>query len=186
MDDNGILDLYFNRAESAIEETAAKYGNYCYTIAFSILASVLDSEECVNDTWLRAWNAIPPQRPGILSAFLGRITRNLSLDRLRSAGAKKRGAGQVEVVLEELAECIPAPDSVEQAAEDHRIAAILNGFLASLPETARIIFLRRYWYLLSVRDIAAGLGCSESKVKMTLSRTRTRLKNLLEKEGVTL
>lgn len=186
MEDNGILDLYFKRSESAIEETAAKYGGYCYTIAFSILASVLDSEECVNDTWLRAWNAIPPKRPAVLSAFLGRITRNLSLDRLRSAGAKKRGAGQMDVVLEELAECIPALDSVEQTAEDHRIAAILNQFLASLPETARIIFLRRYWYLLSVRDIAAGLGCSESKVKMTLSRTRIRLKHLLEKEGVTL
>lgn len=186
MEDSGILDLYFSRAESAIEETAAKYGTYCHAIAYNILANDEDSEECVNDTWLRAWNAIPPKRPTVLSAFLGRITRNLSLDRLRSAQSKKRSAGRVDAVLEELAECIPSPDTVEQVVEDLRIAAILNGFLASLPKTARIVFLRRYWYLLSVRDIAADLGYTESKVKMTLSRTRQRLKSLLEKEGVTL
>ena len=186
MDDLQIIELYWARSESAIAETAHKYGPYCRFIAYHILHSEEDSEECVNDTYWKAWSAMPPQRPHQLRTFLGKITRNLSLNRYEKNAAEKRGAGQVPLALEELAECVPAPDSVERAVDDLALTQLLNEFLGGLPSETRRIFLRRYWYFCSVKEIAADFGISESKVKTTLFRTRNRLKQLLEKEGVVL
>ena len=186
MDDKQIVELYWARSENAITKTAEKYGKYCHYIAFHILHNEEDSEECVNDTYLKAWDAIPPQRPSKLSTFLGKITRNLSLDRYRQFTAEKRGCGQATLVLEELEECVPAADNVEQVVDDMVLTDILNNFLGSQPAETRKIFMRRYWYLCSIKEIAADFRMSESKVKMTLLRSRNELKTLLEKEGVVL
>ena len=186
MEDKQIVDLYWARSEKAISETADKYGRYCYTIAYNILHSNEDSEECVNDTYLHAWNAMPDQRPNKLSAFLGRITRNLSLKRWEKYTAKKRGAGQVPLALDELQECIPATNQTDSVADDIVLTDVLNRFLASLTAEKRNIFMRRYWYLSSVAEIASDLAISESKVKLSRLRSRNELKQLLEKEGITL
>lgn len=186
MDDCKIIELYNARSEDAITETAKKYGRYCYSIAYNILHSDEDSEECVSDTYMRAWNVIPPQKPGVLSAFLGKITRNLSLDRWRKHTSAKRGAGEVPLAIDELEECVPSGESVEQAVEDRALTETLNRFLASLTAEKRKIFVKRYWYLSPVKDIAAELGFTESKVKMILLRTREELREFLEREGITL
>ena len=186
MDEKQIIELYWNRSESAIAETEKKYGRFCYGIAFNILESHPDSEECVNDTYLQAWNAIPPHRPGRLSAFLGRITRNLALKRYERSTAAKRGGGQVPLALEELAECIPDPRTVERQVDDKMLALAFNDFLAGLPEESRKIFLMRYWKLEPVKEIARACGIGESKVKMSLMRTRGKLKRFLEQEGIEL
>ena len=143
MEEKEIIDLYWARSEQAIRETDKKYGKFCFRIAYNILSDQGDSEECVNDTYLQTWNAIPPRRPNKLSAFLGRITRNLALNRYAMASAQKRGGGQMELAVEELAECIPDPNTVERQIEDRELADALNRFLAGLPEEARRIFLRR-------------------------------------------
>ena len=186
MKDQQIIDLYWARSESAISETATKYGKYCYTIAYNILCNEEDSEECVNDTWLKAWGIIPPQRPNKLSVFLGKITRNLSLDRYRHDSAKKRGSGQLSFALDELTDCIPATNTVEDVIDEIALVELMNRFLASLDCENRILFMRRYWYLSSIKEIADDYGLSESKVKMSLFRSRNQLKGLLEKEGVCL
>ena len=186
MEDREIIALYWARKEQALEETDAKYGSYCRTVAWNILRSREDSEECVNDTWLRAWNAIPPQKPGILSSFLARITRNLSLDRYKAARTDKRGGGRVTVALEELEHCLPGQFSVEQAMEDAELAQLLDRFLRSLPERDRCIFLRRYWYLDPLADIACRYRMAEGTVKSALHRTRKKLRAQLEREGVYL
>ncbi len=186
MEDKQIIDLYWVRSESAISETANKYGRYCHSIAFNILHSHEDSEECVNDTFFNAWKTIPPQRPNKLSAFLGTITRNLSLNRWEQYSAEKRGFGQVPLALEELHDCIPAVENVEQVVDDLTLTEILNRFLSMLPKDRRIIFMRRYWYLCSIKEIAKEYSISESKVKMSLMRSRNELKRLLEKEGFDL
>ncbi len=186
MDDTKIVDLYWTRSERAIEETAKKYGSYCRSIAFRILHNDQDSEECVNDTWLGAWNAIPPQRPAVLSTFLGRITRNLSLDRWKRCNAEKRGAGETAVALEELQECIPAPDGAASAIDDMALADALSRFLGSLPQEAQKFFVQRYWYLCSIREIANSCGVGASKVKMSLLRSRKSLQKFLQKEGIEL
>lgn len=186
MEDNQIVELYWARSENAISETADKYGRYCFSIARNILHSSEDSEECVNDTYLNAWNAMPDQRPDKLAAFLGRITRNLSLNRWEKYTAQKRGAGQVPLVLDELQECIPAKERTDRIVDDLVLADILNRFLASLTAEKRKIFMRRYWYLSPVTEIASDFAISESKVKMSLLRSRNELKRFLEKEGVDL
>lgn len=186
MDDRQIIALFNERSEAALSETAKKYGRYCCTIAYNILYNEEDSEECVNDTWLRAWEAIPPQCPERLSAFLGKITRNLALNRYKHNTREKRGGGQIILVLEELTECIPGTGSTEEAVEEALLVEVLNGFLAELPTDKRKIFLRRYWYLSSVKEIAEDFGLSESNVKMTLHRLRSKLKSVLEKEGILL
>ncbi|MGL5255368.1 MAG: RNA polymerase sigma factor [Brevinema sp.] len=186
MDDEQIIDLYWVRSEAAISETASKYGKYCQTIAFNILHNTEDSEECVSDTYLRAWGAMPPKRPNRLSTFLGKITRNLSLNKYEKYAAEKRGFGQVTMALDELQDCIPDAGSVEQTIEDAALVEIFNRFLATLPMNTRKIFVRRYWYLSPVKEIAADYSFSESKVKMTLLRARNELKQILEKEGITL
>jgi RNA polymerase sigma-70 factor (ECF subfamily) len=186
MDDTKIIDLYWARSENAISETATKYGKYCRTIAYNILRNNEDSEECVSDTYLRAWEAMPPQRPRRLQAFLGKITRNLSLDRYKRLSAEKRGGGEVPVALDELLECIPAENSTEKAIEDIALTESLNRFLGTLSTESRRIFLRRYWYLTPVKEIAKEYSIGESKVKMSLLRSRKELKQFLEKEGITL
>ena len=186
MDDKQILELYQKRSETAISETADKYGKYCYYIAYRILYDELDSEECVNDTYLRAWEAIPPQCPEKLSAFLGKITRNLALNRYKYYLREKRGTGQTALVIDELNECLPTSNSTEEAVEEKLLVELLNQFLYSLPTEKRNIFLRRYWYLSSIQEIAKDYGFSESKVKMILFRTRNKLSQVLEKEGVVL
>ena len=186
MEEKEIIDLYWARSERAIGETDKKYGKFCHSIAFNILADHADSEECVNDTYLRTWKAIPPRRPSKLSAFLGKITRNLALNRFARDSAQKRGGGQLTIALEELEACIPDPETVEKQLEDRELAAVLNRFLEGLSPETRKIFLRRYWQLCPVKEIAAFYGISESKVKMTLMRTREKLRHFLEKEGIAL
>ena len=186
VEDKQIIDLYWARAETAISETAKKYGRYCHSIAFNILRSHEDSEECVNDTFFNAWKAMPPQRPNKLSAFLGTITRNLSLDKWEQYNAEKRGLGQVPFALEELHDCIPALENADQIADDLTLTEILNQFLNTLPKDRRKIFIRRYWYMNTIKEIAEGYSTSESKVKMSLLRSRNELKQLLEKEGFDL
>lgn len=186
MEDKHIVDLFWARSENAISETANKYGKYCYRIAYNIMHSHEDSEECVNDTYLNAWDAMPPHRPNRLSVFLGKITRNLSLNKWNHYTAQKRGSGQVALALDELNECIPALDSTAQIIDDLALVEIFNRFLASMPKEKRKIFMRRYWYLSSITEIATDYSISESKVKMSLHRTRNALRDFLEKEGVNL
>ncbi len=186
MDDRQIVELFLQRSETAIAKTAEKYGAYCRCIANRILENDQDSEECVNDAFLRAWNAIPPQEPENLAAFLGKITRNLALDRYKYNRREKRGSGQVVLALEELDACIPAGTDPEQVMTERQLAAAFNGFLASQPERKRKIFVRRYWYFSTVREIAEDFGISESNVKVILLRTRRELKRYLEKEGIAL
>lgn len=184
MDDKQIIDLYWARSENAISETADKYGKYCHYIAYNILFNDEDSEECVNDTYLKAWGVIPPQRPNRLATFLGKITRNLALDRYKYNNREKRGNGQMPLVLNELAECVSVTDSTEHIINDMVLVDCFNRFLATLPTETRNIFMRRYWFLSSIKEIAADFAISESKVKMTLLRARNDLKQLLMKEGI--
>lgn len=184
MEDKQIVDLFWQRSEAAIVAAASKYGKYCSKIAYNILQNYEDSEECVNDTYLKAWGAIPTHRPTRLSTFLGKITRNLALNKWEYLNAEKRGSGQISFVLEELQECVPDVDNTEKIADDLALIEVLNHFLAGLPKEQRIIFLRRYCYLCSVKEIAANHSISESKVKMSLMRSRNALRNILEKEGI--
>lgn len=186
MEDSRIIALYWERDESALTLTRRQYGAYCHAIAWQILHSREDAEECENDTYLRAWNAMPPDRPQGLRAYLGAITRRLSLDRWRERTSQKRGGGEVALSLEELGACVGSADNVPEAVETGEIAAILSDFLRALPPAECDVFLRRYWYFDSVAQIAKRFGYSESKVKMTLKRTRDKLCVRLEKEGICL
>ena len=186
MEDHAIIELYWQRQETAISETAAKYGPFLLDLARNILRSHPDAEECVNDTYLRAWNAIPPQRPSAFKLWLGRITRNLSLDRWRRARADKRRGDETEILLGELDTCLPAPRDVESHLDDRETAAVISAFLRALSHQNRVIFLRRYWYGESIAQIAGALGCAEGKVKSSLFRTRGALRETLEKEGIAL
>ncbi len=186
MEDKAIIGLYWARSQEAIRETERKYGPYCRKIAKNILYNDEDTKECVSDTWLKAWNTIPPQRPNRLAVYLGTITRNLALDRWRTGTADKRGGGQVPLALEELGDCLAGKDSEEAWIEDFVLSDLLNRFLGRLNRENRVIFLKRYWYLCPVKDIAQSLGLTESKVKMSLHRSRQRLRAELEKEGISL
>ena len=186
MNDQEIIALYWAKKECAISATAEKYGNYCYTIAHNILYDHFEAEECVNDTYLGAWNSIPPQRPNRLSAFLGKITRNLALNRYKRKSAAKRGGGQVEIALSELENCIPDIVGVEQMADEAFLVSVINRFLYAQTKTKRNIFILRYWYLNTIRDIADMYGEGESKVKALLFRMRNELKKILEKEEIYL
>lgn len=186
MDDQKIIELYWQRSENAITETAKKYGNFCYSVAFNILANKEDSEECVNDTYFRAWEAIPPTRPSRFSAFIGKIVRHLAINRYEYLTAVKRGGSQVPLALEELCDCIPDHNTPAKVVEDKELALTINRFLTSLSSESRKIFLQRYWALSSIRDISLQYGITESKVKMSLMRTRSKFKHYLEKEGITI
>jgi RNA polymerase sigma factor (sigma-70 family) len=183
--DDDIIQLLWERSEAAVSELSDKFGHFCYTIAFNILSNYQDAEECVNDTYMRAWNAIPPTRPRWLPAFLGRIARNIALDRYDYNTAKKRN-GQFDLILSELEECISSPADVEQQYAEGEIAAHINTFLHRMNGQDRNIFLRRYWYSDSIADIAGRFGISESKVKSMLFRTRNKLRFFLQKEGIEL
>ncbi len=184
MDDSEIIELYFQRSEEAVTQTASKYGKYCYQIAYHILSSREDSEESVNDTYLAAWNTMPPRRPTILSAFLGKLTRYISLDRWKKRSAQKRGGGQVALSLEELEECISGSNNPEKEVDRKELLRYLNRFLDALPETQRKVFVCRYWYLESIPEIAARFGFSESKVTAMLHRLREKLRARLQLEGL--
>lgn len=186
MEDSEIIQLYWDRSEQAIAETSGKYGSFLCRIAWNILRSHDDAEECVNDTYLRTWNAILPARPGAFRTWLGRITRNLSLDRWNRERAQKRGGDETALLLGELESCVPSPHRTEQHLEDQALADLISSFLRTLPKESRVIFLRRYWYGESLESIAAFLGCSSGKVKSSLFRTRGKLRIYLEQEGVSL
>ena len=185
MEDVQIIDLYWQRDQRAIDETSRKYGGFLSRIAWNILRSRGDAEECVNDTYLRAWNAIPPARPAAFRAWLGQVARNLSLDRWKRDRAEKRGEG-LEVLLGELEGCAPSARAGRPTQEDQEIADLISVFLRQLPKEARIIFLRRYWYGQTVAEISSDLGCGAGKVKSSLFRTRNALRAYLEKEEVSL
>jgi RNA polymerase sigma-70 factor (ECF subfamily) len=182
MEDRQIIELYNERSELAIAETSSKYGNYCKAIAMRILEDLRDAEECVSDALMRVWNAIPPAVPNNLKLFIAKITRNLALDRVDYNNAEKRGGGQVFLALDELAECVSGTDDIEL--EDGTVTEVLNKFLAGLEPEAREMFVRRYWYLDSIREIARTMNCTESKVKTTLYRERKILKEKLGEEGI--
>ena len=184
MDDQQIVALYFARNEDAIKETERKYGRYCHAIAYNILQDHGDSEECVNDTYLNAWNAMPPQKPSRLATFLGRITRNLSLNRYAQKNAEKRGGHTTELALDELAECIPSGEG--DPTDELVLREAINRFLRELPHVSRVVFLQRYWYFRPIKAIAADADMSENAVKVMLHRVRERFRAHLEKEGITL
>jgi len=181
MEDEKIIALYWERNEDAIRETEIKYGKYCRTVAYNVLRSREDADECVNDTWNSAWNAMPPEKPNRLSSFLARITRNIAIDRYRYNGAQKRGA-EVESAIDEYWECIPNGDAPIE--DEFLLRQAINGFLASLDTRTRVIFLRRYWYSMSVKDIAGGMRLSEGHVSVILHRTRSKFRDYLTKEGI--
>ena len=184
MEDQLIIDLFFQRSEQAIEETDKKYGGYCYSIAYNILTNREDSEESVSDTYLAAWNTIPPRRPNFLNAFLGKLTRHISIDRWRKRSAKKRGGGEMPLVLEELQECVANGENLEERYEQKELVRQVRKFVASLSDTERRVFVCRYWYLDSTAEIAKRFGFSENKVSSMLHRTRGKLEKYLIREGI--
>ena len=186
MKDIDIIKLYFARSQKAIEETDKKYGAYCNTIARNILCNSQDSEECVNDTYLKTWNSVPPKRPENLRTYLGRITRSLAINRYKMYSAEKRGGKGVELLLSELEGCIPSNMTVEEAVDEKLLVTLLEEFLKRQSDTKRKIFLRRYWYCESIAQIAKDFSVSESKVASVLYRMRLKLKEYLEKEGISV
>ena len=183
MEDHAIVDLYWSRNPEAIRRTGEKYGAYCRAIARNILPDRRDAEECVNDTWLNAWNAMPENRPSLLAPFLGKITRNLAFTRWRAGRAEKRGGGELPLVLDELAECVSGEDTL-QAVEAVELEETVNLFLRTLPERECSVFLRRYWFTEPAADIAKRYGMREATVRTSLFRSREKLRRYLEKEGL--
>lgn len=181
MEDEEIVALYHLRQESAIEKTAEKYGKYCYAIAYRVLSAPDEAEESVNDTYLDAWNSMPPHKPRVLSTFLGKITRRISIDRWRKRTADRRGGGEMALLLSEIGEVVDG-DDVLDAYERRRLREVLEHFLRALPMRDRVIFLRRYFYLESIADVAHRLGVSESRVKSVLFRVRGKLRECLKRE----
>lgn len=186
MEDTQIVQLYWERNQQAIPATAAKYEGYCTSIAKNILGSKEDVEECVNDTYMNAWNAMPPHKPGILSAFLGKITRNLSLNRYKYLTAHKRGDGEPPVVFDEIAELVSDTDSVEQEIDRRELVKAIDTFLGGLSADKRDLFVCRYWYFDSISAIASTFGMTENHVSVTLSRIRLKLHQYLIERGFEL
>lgn len=185
MEDSVIIDLYWHRDEMAISHSADKYGRYCFKVAEEILSNPEDSEECVNDTWLRAWNAIPPQRPDVLRMFFAKITRNLAFDRYKARVAEKRGGGEITLVLSELAECIPGGTSPEEQVVMQQLRQSVAAFTRGLPKREANVFARRYFFAESVSAISRRYDLTEAHVYVMLSRIRRKLKTHLQKEGYT-
>ena len=183
MEDRAIVDLYWSRDPEAIRRTGEKYGSYCRSIARNILPDRRDAEECVNDTWLGAWNAMPENRPSLLAPFLGKITRNLAFTRWRAVHTEKRGGGELPLVLEELAECASSADTL-QTVEAGELEAAVNRFLHTLPERECNVFLRRCWFTEPMANIAGRYGMREATVRTSLFRTREKLRRYLKKEGL--
>ena len=183
MEDTKIIQLYWDRNQQAISETAIKYGAYCTSIARNILGNHEDAEECVNETYFQTWNTIPPHRPNRLSTFLGKITRNLSFNQYKLTHANKRGRGETPAILDELSECVSGKQDVEQEMEYYELVKILDDFLDSLPSKKRSIFICRYWYNDSLTEIAKQFHMKENAVSMTLQRIRKKLKQYLVERG---
>lgn len=183
MEDSQIIELYWQRSENAIVETSNKYGRFVRSIAINILGNFSDAEECENDTYIAVWNAIPPTRPNIFSAFLSKIVRNISINRYEFNRAKKRN-NEYDLILSELEECIASKHSVEDCYAAGEISAFIDEFLGTKKQEIRVIFVRRYWYADSVKDIAARMKITESKVKTVLFRTRNELREYLAEKGV--
>ena len=186
MNDSQIVALFFDRDQRAIEETAAKYGNYCYSIIHNILNNQEDADEAVSDTYLALWNAIPPHKPMVLRTFLGKIARRTALKQWEKLRIQKRGGGEVVLALEELSEYLSDGSTPETAIQTAELTQILNAFLRNLPKEERQVFVCRYWYLDSIADISKRFGFSQSKVKSMLARTRMKLRATLTKEGIAL
>ena len=186
MTDENIVRLYWDRNEQAITESSDKYGTYLNSIAVNILYDRSDAEECVNDTWMRAWNAIPPHKPSVLSAFLGKITRNLSFDLYKRKHRDKRGGDNIDLVLDELSEIVSGGEDPADAYEATELKNVLNTFLATLTEEKRSMFVLRYWYADSVSDIAEKFGTRENNISVSLNRMRSKLKSYLTERGYNL
>jgi len=186
MDDDKIIELYWIRNEQAISESSKKYGAYCNTIARNILMNWADAEECVNDTWLHAWNAIPPHKPSVLSVFFGKITRNLAFDLYKSLHREKRGGHTIDLVLDELAECVSGNDDPERNWQKEALKEEINHFLSDLPKEKRYMFVLRYWYAESIPAIAERFQTSENNVSVTLNRIRKKLRIYLTERGYDL
>ena len=184
MEDSGILDLYWDRDERAISETDAKYGRFCYTVAYNILRDGADAEESVNDTYLAAWNAMPPHRPNVLRTFIGKLARRISISRWRHKSAEKRGGSEAELALEELSWCVPDGSRIDERIALSELSAAIDAFLREQPETQRKVFVCRYWYCESVEEIARRFGFSKGKVKSMLFRLREKLASRLSEEGL--
>ena len=184
-EDREIVKLFLERDEGALREVRDKYGSMMDRLARNVVGDASDAEEIFSDALLAAWNSIPPHEPEKLGPYMARLTRNLSVDRLRRETTAKRGGGVADVSFSELEECITGDSgSVEELADREEIARVINGFLSESGRSGRVIFVRRYWYMDSIPDIASSLGFTESKVKMTLSRMRKKLREKLEKEGI--
>lgn len=186
MTDSEIVKLFWRRSEKALDLTRRKYGAYCRAISFNILHNAEDAEECVNDGLLNVWNSIPPNNPQNLRTYLGKLVRNVSINRFEHYSAQKRAGTQTEIALSELEGCLPDTSTVCHCLESEAITECINSFLKAQPKPKRIAFVRRYWYLSSIKEIAEELSMSESKVTSTLHRMRKELKKQLEKEGVDL
>lgn len=184
MHDEKIVELYWQRSDEAIQETARKFSSYCHTIAYNILNDISDSEECVNDTWLAAWNSMPSNRPSKLAPYLGKITRNLALNIAFAQSRKKRVSKNLTLALDELDECVANDADLERAVELNELRAAIREFVSSLPEEERRFFLARYWYFESEKEISERMGCTRSKLASKLSRTRKKLKEYLREEGL--
>ena len=183
MEDSRIIELYNSRNETAISESDKKYGAYCLKIAMNVLSDRGESEESVNDTWLVAWNRIPPAVPENLRLFFGKITRNISLSRYQKRRSLKRGGGEIELALDELEDCVSHPGSVEDEVITKETISLINKYLGSLSEKQRNIFLARYYFVYTIREIADASGKSEEYIRLVLSRTRKKLKKRLEEGG---
>ncbi len=186
IDDNMIIQMYFDRDETAIKATAEKYGAYCKTIAGNILSTHEDVEECVNDTYLKTWDAIPPNRPSVFRTFLGKITRNTAFDFYKKLNADKRGKGQIAEVLDELAECVSGGSEPEKEYDKKELTAYINSFLGTLTKEKCAIFVRRYWYAESISDMAKRFGKSEGALSVSLNRLRKDLHTYLTERGCEL
>ena len=183
MEDEKIVELYWERSEAAIAQTQSKYGKYCHYIAYNILYSDEDAEECVNDTYIKAWDTMPPKKPQRLSTYLGKLTRNIALDRYDYYNADKRHSNTA-LVLQEVGEVLTAPENAETFSDTQALSDAINSFVDALPRETRIIFVRRYWYMSPIKDISSDYGIPEGTVKSILSRTRKKFKAHLLKEGI--
>jgi len=184
MTEQELIDLYWKRSERALFETEKSYGSYCRSIAYHLLRSREDTEESVNDTWLAAWNTMPPQRPDSLRIFLGKLTRNIAISRLRQRESKKRGGGETFLTLEELGECLPGDGDPERIVEAEELTACLNAFLKTLSRRDRSLFLGRYFYGFTEMELSKRLDMKQSSVHTVLYRSREKLRELLKKEGI--
>lgn len=185
MEDNKIINLYFNRLEDAIKETSNKYENYCTTIAMNIIGNKEDVKECVNDVYMKLWSSIPPNRPNNFLAYIGKITRNTAIDYIEKNNAMKRNNGEFNIILDELEDCISI-DTLEDKLNERLLVQYINSFLENLPVLKRELFIKRYWYAYSIEEITKHYKMSKSRVKSILFRLRKKLKKHLEMEGFIL